>query len=53
LFPWVKRELASLTFTQETYKKEWERAVRSLLAGNFATAFRRWYEHCEKYVNVG
>jgi hypothetical protein len=35
----VKRELASKTLTQETLKKEWEGAVRTLSGANFATAF--------------
>jgi histone-lysine N-methyltransferase SETMAR len=46
-FPSVKREL-----TQETLKKEWEGVVRTLLAADFATAFRRWYERCKKCVNI-
>jgi histone-lysine N-methyltransferase SETMAR len=52
LFPNVKRELAGKTLTQETLKKAWEGAVRTLLAADFATAFRRWYECCKKCVNI-
>jgi hypothetical protein len=52
LFHSVKRELAGKTLTQETLKKEWERVVRTLSAENLATAFRRWYEHCEKRINI-
>jgi histone-lysine N-methyltransferase SETMAR len=52
LFPSVKRELAGKTLTQETLKKAWEGAVRTLWAADFATAFRRWYESCEKCVNI-
>ncbi len=60
LFPSVKRELASKTLTQETLKKAWEGAVRTsqgggrqnLSAADFVTAFRRWYERCEKCVNI-
>jgi uncharacterized protein YukE len=48
----VKRELADKTLTQETLKKEWEGAVRTLLVADFASAFRRWYDHCEKCVNI-
>ncbi len=39
LIPKVKRELASLTLTQETFKKEWEGPVRSIAAADFAEAF--------------
>jgi hypothetical protein len=48
----VKRELACLTLTQETFKKELKGAVRTLLAADFATAFRRWYKRCKKCVNI-
>ena len=53
LFPRVKRELAGLTLTQQTFKKEWEGAVRSLTAADFAEAFRQWYQRCEKCVAIG
>jgi histone-lysine N-methyltransferase SETMAR len=46
LFPEVKRELSGLTLTKETFM-EWEGAARALMAANFATAFRQWYERCE------
>ncbi len=52
LFPSVKRELAGKTLTQETLKKEWEGAFRTLSAADFATAFRCWYERCEKCINI-
>jgi histone-lysine N-methyltransferase SETMAR len=45
LFPKVKRELAVLTLTKETFKKEWEGA-------DFTIAFRRWYERCEKCIDI-
>jgi hypothetical protein len=38
------RELASLTLTQETFKKEQEGAIRTLKDADFAIAFRQWYE---------
>jgi hypothetical protein len=41
LFPKVKRELASLTLTKDTFKKECDRAAKTLKASDFATAFRR------------
>jgi histone-lysine N-methyltransferase SETMAR len=52
LFPSVKRELAGKTLTQENLKKEWEGAVRTLSVADFTTAFKRWYERCEKCVNI-
>ncbi len=52
LVPKVKRKLPGLTFPKETFKKERERAARTLKAANFATAFMRWYERCEKCVNI-
>jgi hypothetical protein len=51
LFPEVKRELAGLTLTKETFM-EWEGAARALMAADFATAFRQWYERCEKCVII-
>jgi hypothetical protein len=52
LFPRVKRELACLALSQETFKKEGEGAVRTLLVADFATPFRRWYECCKKCFNI-
>jgi hypothetical protein len=37
----VKRELAGLTLTKDTFKKEWEGAAKTLKATNFTAAFRR------------
>jgi hypothetical protein len=48
LFSSMKRELAGKTLTQETLKKEWEGAVITLSAVDFATSFRHWYKRCEK-----
>jgi hypothetical protein len=52
LIPKVKRELASLTLTQETFKKEWEGPVRSIAAADFAEAFHWWFQCHEKCVTV-
>jgi predicted Zn-dependent peptidase len=52
LFPSVKRQLASKTLTQETLKKEWEEAVRTLSAADFATAFRQWYKPRKKCLRI-
>ncbi len=39
LFPRVKRELAGLTLTHDTFRKEWEGAFWSITAVDFAKAF--------------
>ncbi len=52
LFPRVKRELAGLMLTQDTFKKEWEGAVRSIEAVDFAEAFRSWFQRHEKCVAI-
>ena len=52
LFPTVKKELAGLTLTPTTFKKSWEGAVRTITEEGFATAFRQWYERCQKCVRI-
>jgi histone-lysine N-methyltransferase SETMAR len=52
LFPALKRELAGLTLSQEEFKKRWEGVVRTLRKDDFATAFQRWLERCEKCIRV-
>lgn len=52
LFPKVKSVLAGKTLTAQTFKKEWEGAVRTLSAADFADAFQQWYRRCEKCVNI-
>jgi hypothetical protein len=51
--PRVKRELAGLTLTQDTFKKEWEGAVRSIMATDLAKVFWRWFQRHEKCVLIG
>jgi histone-lysine N-methyltransferase SETMAR len=53
LFPRIKRQLAGLTLTQDSFKKEWEGAVRSITAAEFAEAFWRWFQQHEKCVLIG
>jgi histone-lysine N-methyltransferase SETMAR len=53
LFPKVKKELAGLTLTRETFKKEREGTVRTPTAADFAKAFRQWYLHCKKCIAIG
>ncbi len=52
LFPKVKKELAGLTLTRETFKKEWKGAVRTLTAVDFAQVFQQWYRQCEKCLAI-
>jgi histone-lysine N-methyltransferase SETMAR len=53
LFRRVKKELAGRSLDEGTLKKTWEGVTRNIAAEEFATAFRRWYEHCEKCVRIG
>jgi hypothetical protein len=48
----VKRELAGLIPTKKTFKEEWEGAAKTLKAADFAMAFRRWFERCEKCIDI-
>jgi transposase len=50
LFSKLKKELAAHTKTQEEFKKEWEGVLRGVSKDDFAKAFVRWYERCEKYI---
>ena len=52
LFPKLKRELAGIIMTQEEFKKKWEGVLRMLSRDDFARAFRRWLEHCEKCIRI-
>ncbi len=42
--------LAGTTLDQDSLKTAWEGVVRTITAGDFATAFRRWFERAEKCV---
>ena len=53
LFPKVKSELAGRTLTAESFKTSWEGVVRTIAKDEFAGAFRRWMERCEKCVRIG
>ncbi len=53
LFRRVKKKLTGLTLDQNTIKKTWEGVTRSIAPEEFATAFRRWYEHCQKCIEIG
>jgi hypothetical protein len=49
----VKTELAGLSLKMETFQKSWEGIVRTIPKEDFAAAFRRWMECCEKCVRIG
>jgi histone-lysine N-methyltransferase SETMAR len=53
LFRRVKEKLTGLTLDQNTIKKTWAGVTRSIAPEEFAIAFRRWYERCEKCVEIG
>jgi formamidopyrimidine-DNA glycosylase len=43
---WIKKGSNSL-------KKTWEGVTGPIAAEDYATAFRRWYERCERCVHIG
>ncbi len=53
LFRHVKEELAGVTLDHSTLKKEWEGITRSISAEEFATTFWRWFERCQKCIEIG
>jgi hypothetical protein len=52
LFPKLKKELAGITMTHEEFKKEWEGVLRRVSMEEFAKAFVRWFERCEKCIHI-
>jgi hypothetical protein len=53
LFPTLKRELAGQTLSLDEFKTKWEGVIRTLNKDDFAKAFERWLEHCEKCIRIG
>jgi hypothetical protein len=53
LFPKVKEQLANITQTQDTFKGNWERAIRTIATQYFAAAYRRWSERNKKLSCIG
>ena len=49
----MKELLAGCRLTQETIKTTWEGVLRLVSKHEFATAFQRWYEHCDKCIRIG
>jgi histone-lysine N-methyltransferase SETMAR len=52
LFRRVKEELAGVRLTPETIKTAWEGVVRGIAAEEFAVAFRRWFDRCNKCIRI-
>jgi hypothetical protein len=52
LFRRVKEELAGLRLTPGTLKNTWEGVVRSIGVDEFAAAFRRWLDWCNKCIRL-
>jgi hypothetical protein len=46
----VKEELAGIRLTPETLKKTWDGVTRSIGVDEFAAAFRRWLDRCNKCI---
>jgi hypothetical protein len=46
----VKEGLAGQSLDQDSIKNAWEGVARSLIADDFAAAFKSWLEHCKKSV---
>ena len=53
LFPKMKEELAGRYLTQDGFKTAWEGVARTITTDDFAAAFRRWFERCQKCVEIG
>jgi hypothetical protein len=49
----VKEELAGLHLTQESLKDAREGVGRTNAVGDFAIAFRRQFDRCEKCIRIG
>ncbi len=46
----MKEELAVLSLDEDSLKKTWEGVIRNITTDEFATAFWRWFECCEKCI---
>ena len=53
LFPKLKMELAGRHLSKDDFKTTWDGVSRTVAAEDFAAAFRRWYERCQKCVDIG
>jgi hypothetical protein len=52
LFQKMKKELDDLSLDKDSLKKTLELVIRTITADEFATAFRRWFERCEKCIQI-
>ncbi len=52
MFRRVKEELAGLWLTPESLKKSWEGVLRNIGTDEFAAAFRRWVDFCNKCIRI-
>jgi histone-lysine N-methyltransferase SETMAR len=48
----VKEQLVGLTLVQNKITKTWEGVTRAIAPEEFVTTFRRWYERCQKCVEI-
>ncbi len=53
LFPMLKKELAGITLAPGDLRKEWGRLLKTTPKEDFAKAFVRWQERCEKCIRIG
>jgi hypothetical protein len=53
LFPTLKKELAGITLAPGDFRKEWGRLLKTIPKEDFAKAFVRWQERCEKCIRIG
>ena len=53
LFTKTREELAGRHLSQEAFKTAMEGVCRSFTAEDFAAAFRRWLDSCNKCVKIG
>ena len=53
LFPKLKSALEGCHLTQETFKKEWDRVIRSVSKDDFTAAFNKWIERSQKCIRIG
>ena len=48
----VKKELAGLSFNQDTLNNAWEEVSKGIAAAELTTTFWQWYERCKKCVSI-
>jgi hypothetical protein len=48
----TKEGLAGLSLAEDSLKKVWEGVIRTITADKFATAFKWWFERCQKCIRI-